>query len=128
MRKQQEPAGRFGRVTDIPPALGGICDDTQLKINEQEKTLAHGSLSDGEDMPGAAALDRETLVHSLKQFSTALRPRLPQPGVDRDEEGFTMVLSRKTRKRRAYVPLSRQILTRQASRAIQVPHHPLINA
>ena len=92
-------------VTDIAPVLGGICDDTQLKLNEQEKTLANGSFSDGEDMPRAVALDRETLVHSLKQFSTALGPRLPQPGVDRDEEGFTMVLLRKTRKWRGFAPL-----------------------
>ncbi|XP_071940756.1 uncharacterized protein [Coffea arabica] len=106
-------------VTENPSALGKICDDTQLHLVEQEKVPSQGSLSDGEDQPGRTAPDRAALIASFQQFSSALGSRLPTQVADCDKSGFTMVLPRKSRKRRVYHAIPRQILTRQASKAIE---------
>nr|XP_027109270.1 uncharacterized protein LOC113729143 [Coffea arabica] len=106
-------------VTENPSALGKICDDAQLHLGEQEKVPSQGSLSDGEDQPGRIAPDKAALVASFQQFSLALGSRLPTQVAVCDESGFTMVLPQKSRKRRVYNAIPRQILTRQASKAIE---------
>ncbi|XP_071906094.1 uncharacterized protein [Coffea arabica] len=105
------------QVTATPSVLGSICDDSQIPPAPHEKMPPQGSLSDGEELPEEGACDRRTLVASFQQFSKALGPRVQRKFADRDEDGFTMVLSRRSRKRRSHNPLPRQVLTRQAAKA-----------
>nr|XP_027090446.1 uncharacterized protein LOC113711482 [Coffea arabica] len=106
------------KVSATPPVLGRICDDSQIQQAAHEKLSPQGSLSDGEDLPEVGARDRRTLVASLQQFSKALGPRVQQKFAEREANGFTMVLSRKARKKRATTPLTRQVLTRVGRHAL----------
>lgn len=98
--------------------LGRLMDDTVLQAAGPQHVPQTSSFSDSEEAP-REWVDRSSLLQSMKRFQSSLNQRFPKPVECQDSDGFTVVVSRKLKKKQNQVRVPRQVLTRQASKALK---------